>query len=307
MRTQDDASHTHPEWLRVRREARQAIALAGISGRLPTTVSEPISATDSKEPSGEIKTPGFIEGMRYETSSIRGTLKRASQSILSLFLSSEHLIFINQSLLEVKRQFIRLHETSHGVLPCRRPICLEVEDAKNESNFGSANIFERKAISFTSEGLFQFGLFSAGLAEVDFRKCAPPNGAKSLRASIYSCMRQYDSKSQRECSATVLDLLSSSQIGIGVGCRCHVQTASFTNHFRAMHCPDRFSPDGQITQLTLIGRRRASGVQRLRVRDRDDESVSDQIETLSIGYNAIVLTFTDNSARSFLILRTILT
>lgn len=59
MRKPDDYTLSNHELLRVRREARRALEIAGVSGRLPTPVPEVMPAAEIEESGSEVLTPSF--------------------------------------------------------------------------------------------------------------------------------------------------------------------------------------------------------------------------------------------------------
>lgn len=214
---------------------------------------------------------------------------------MGLFLSSERLIFIDQSLLEVKKQFIRLHETAHGFLPWQRPMYLMVEDSKDELDPDTADLFEREANVFASEVLFQLDDFSERLVDVDFSIWAPVREAKVFGASNYSSIRQYVSKNHRDCAVVVLNPPKPSVNGFEASLRRCVQSSTFSDRFGLVHWPNAFGPDDQVGKLEPLGKRRASGVQPFLMRDRNGDAVECQAEAFSTGHNVFVLICTNDS------------
>lgn len=295
MRKPDDYTLSNHELLRVRREARRALEIAGVSGRLPTPVPEVMPAAEIEESGSEVLTPSFLGSLRNDVLSLGGLVKRAAHKVMGLFLSSERLIFIDQSLLEVKKQFIRLHETAHGFLPWQRPMYLMVEDSKDELDPDTADLFEREANVFASEVLFQLDDFSERLVDVDFSIWAPVREAKVFGASNYSSIRQYVSKNHRDCAVVVLNPPKPSVNGFEASLRRCVQSSTFSDRFGLVHWPNAFGPDDQVGKLEPLGKRRASGVQPFLMRDRNGDAVECQAEAFSTGHNVFVLICTNDS------------
>lgn len=297
MRRPDDCSLTQSELLRVRREAQRALDVAGASGRFPTPVEEIMSAAEVKESDSEVLTPSFLDRLRKDVLNFGGAVKKAAQKVMGLFLSSERLIFIDQSLLQVKKQFIRLHETAHGFLPWQRPMYLMVEDSRDELDPDTADLFEREANVFASEVLFQLDTFSERLVEADFSIWTPVREAKIFGASNYSGIRQYVSKNHRDCAVVVLNPPQLSPNGFEASLRRCVQSSTFSDRFGEVRWPDTYGPDDQIGKMVPLGKRRASGVKLFWMRDRNGDAVECQAEAFSTGHNVFVLICTADSLR----------
>ena len=303
MRKTDDCSLTPMQFQRVRAEARRAIELAGVSGQLPTPVTEIMSAANLKESKSQALTPGFLASVRKEAYALGGALKKAAGKVLGVFLSSENLIFIDHSLLQVKKQFIRLHETAHGFLPWQRPAYLLVEDGAEQLEPETADLFDREANVFASEVLFQLDLFSDEVAECDFSIWVPVKASRNFGASIYSSVRQYVSKNHRDCTVVVLNPPVPTSDGFEVNLRRSLQSQAFSQRFGEVQWPDVFGPDDQIGKLIPLGKRRSSGVRTFWMRDRNGAAVECQAEAFSTGHNVFVLICTSDSLRRSPLLR----
>lgn len=297
MRKPDDCSLSNPELLRVRREARRVLEIAGVSGRLPTPVAEIMSAAEVEESDSEVLTPSFLDRLRKDISNFGGVVKKAAHKVMGLFLSSERLIFIDRSLLQVKKQFIRLHETAHGFLPWQRPMYLMVEDSKDELDPDTADLFEREANVFASEVLFQIDAFSERLVDTDFSIWAPVKEAKVFGASNYSSIRQYVAKNHRDCAVVVLNPPKPSSNGFEASLRRCVQSSTFSDRFGIVDRPDAFGPDDQIGKLVPLGKRRASGVKLFWMRSQNGDAIECQAEAFTTGHNVFILICTADSLR----------
>ena len=113
---------------------------------------------------------------------------------MGLFHASEGLVFLNQSLMAVKKRFVGFHEAGHGFLPGQRPMYAIVEDCEKALDGATADLFDRKANVFASEVLFQLDTFREMTEGEPFEIWTP----STLRAALMRRItRQSDNTSPR--------------------------------------------------------------------------------------------------------------
>jgi Zn-dependent peptidase ImmA (M78 family) len=130
---------------------------------------------------------------------------------LGLFHASEGLVFLNQSLMAVKKRFVGFHEAGHGFLPWQRPMYAIVEDCEKALDGATADLFDREANAFASEVLFQLDTFREMTEGEPFEIWTPVNVARRFNASNYAAIRQYVSKNHRACALSCLTCRNSSK------------------------------------------------------------------------------------------------
>jgi hypothetical protein len=130
MQRPDDSSLTPGQLARVRKEAERALREAGALGIFPTPVDRIMAVARVEEVKEDVLNPGFIAKLRAKAAEAGHLVKRAVTKVLGLFHASEGLVFLNQSLMAVKKRFVGFHEAGHGFLPWQRPIYAIVEDCE---------------------------------------------------------------------------------------------------------------------------------------------------------------------------------
>lgn len=197
-------------------------------------------------------------------------MKRALSKVMGLFHASAGLVYLDQSLIEVKKRFVRLHESAHGFLPWQRPLYAVVEDCDKSLDPEAADLFDREANVFASEVLFQLDTFRDMAEGKPFEVWTPIRLAKSFNASIYASMRQYVSKNHRACAVVVLDM---PEIVEGDGFRANlrrpVQSVSFTETFGDNLWKAYYTPADDIGRLIPQGKVKSSGKRNLVLVDRN--------------------------------------
>lgn len=117
MRKPDDCSLTVAQTAKVRKEAERALREAGAFGVYPTPIADIMVVAKVEEVKENVLNESFIAKLRVIAGS---SIKKALSKVIGLFHASEGLIFIDHSLMEVKKRFVRLHESAHGFLPWQR-------------------------------------------------------------------------------------------------------------------------------------------------------------------------------------------
>lgn len=270
MQKPDDCNLTPGQLANIRKEAERALREAGALGFFPTPIDRIMSVANVEEVPEDLLSPGLLAKIRNTAEKAGGILKRALSKVMGLFHASAGLVYLDQSLIEVKKRFIRLHESAHGFLPWQRPLYAVVEDCDKSLDPEAADLFDREANVFASEVLFQLDAFRDAAEGKPFEVWTPVRLAKNFNASIYACMRQYVSKNHRACAVVVLDM---PEIVEGDGFRANlrrpVQSASFTETFGDKLWKAYYTPADDIGRLIPQGKMRSSGKRTLVLIDRN--------------------------------------
>lgn len=291
MRRPDDCTLTPGQLAKIRKEAERALQEAGALGLFPTPVERIMSVANVQEVPEDVLAPGLLDRIRAGAEKAGGVLKRALSKIRGLFHAAAGLIYLDQSLIEVKKRFVRLHESAHGFLRWQRPLYAVVEDCDKALDPDTADLFDREANVFASEVLFQLDTFRDIAESQSFEIWTPVRLAKKFNASIYASVRQYVSKNHRACAVLVLEM---PQFVDGEGFRADVrrivQSTSFTekfgdNFWTATH----FTPSDQIGRMIPLGKMRSSGKQHLTLIDRNGDTHECIAESFTQRHQVFVL------------------
>lgn len=260
MRRPDDCSLTPSQFARVRAEAERALREAGALGVFPTPVDAIMTVARVEEVKDDVLNPHFIDKLRLSAGKAGGALKRAVGKVMGLFHASAGLVFLDQTMMAVKKRFVRLHESGHGFLPWQRPMYALVEDCENALEPDAAELFDREANVFAAEVLFQLDSFRDIAEGEKFSIWTPVKLARKFDASIYACVRQYVSKNHRACAVVVLNMPTFVEgDGFRATLRRPIQSDNFTKLFGAHDWKTAYTPDDDIGALIPINGRRSSG------------------------------------------------
>lgn len=272
MQKPDDCSLNPHQFARVRSEAERALREAGALGVFPTPIDQIMAVAKVQEVKEDVLNLGFIAKLRSTVEQAGGALKRAVSKVMGLFHASAGLIFLDQSLVAVKKRFVRLHEAGHGFLPWQRPMYALVEDCEKALDDEAAQLFDREANVFAAEVLFQLHTFRDMAEGHNFSIWTPVKLAKKFDASIYACVRQYVSKNHRACAVVILN---PPELIVGDGFRATlrraIQSESFTATFGQHNWQQVYTPADNIGALVPVNGYKSSGKRTLVLFDRNGD------------------------------------
>ena len=272
MRRPDDCTLTPPQLARVRAEAERALREAGALGVFPTPVDRIMAVAKVEEVKEDVLNSGFITGLRSTVEQAGGALKRAINKVMGLFHASAGLVFLDQTLVAVKKRFFRLHEAGHGFLPWQRPMYALVEDCDKALDEEAAALFDREANVFAAEVLFQLDHFRDVAEGEKFSIWTPVKLAKTFDASIYACVRQYVSKNHRACAVVVLNMPELVEgDGFRAKLRRAIQSDRFTATFGTYAWQSVYTPDDEIGRLVPVNGYKSSGKRALVLTDQNGD------------------------------------
>jgi hypothetical protein len=201
-------------------------------GVFPTPVDQIVAYTDlSLERGVDLSKaePSFFDASRE----FFGKVKR---KVLGMIDFREKTIHLDKSQKPERQNFIKLHETGHGVIPCQRDLlgCMDDEDTIVPE---IKELFERQASYFASGALFQLDRFDEEASKL-------PLGIRSARAlaekfggSKQAAIRRYVERSPKRCALLVFHKPDRNG-KIVARVRNYFESEAFTKAFGGMTWPD---------------------------------------------------------------------
>ena len=283
----DDSSLTRQQYLRVSKEAQHLLQKADGLGIFPTPVTEIVEASKVTIASENVLDEGFLRTFRRKAGS---ALKKAISKVIGLFDARERLIFIDHNVFNVKKTFLKLHETAHATLPWQSGLYALIEESERELDPCTAELFDREANVFATEVLFQLDSFIKEADECPFGIKTPIDLSRKYGASIYASVRRYVAKNSRDC---VVLILNPPELVEGMGFRASlrrvVSSPSFRKKFGEIDWPNYFTPDDEIGAMVPIGGRRMSGSREISIVDRNGTCHECRAESFTNTYQVFVL------------------
>jgi hypothetical protein len=284
----DDSSLTPAQYARIRAEADRALRASCGMGRFPTNVTAIMSEARVVEIDEDVLgDAGFLAKMRKKAGA---ALKSALSKVLGLFDARDGFVFIDRTMKLVKQTFVRLHESAHAILPWQRKMYAVVEDCERSLDSEVADLFDREANVFAAEVLFQLDSFSRESADSEFGIFVPVRLSKKYGASVYAAVRQYVSKSHRNCAVLILDPpVIVPNDGFHANLRRVVTSKGFKEKFSTCQWKESFTPDDRIGKMVPIGTRRFSGRRRIVLLDDNGLRHECMAEAFKTGPQVFVL------------------
>ena len=161
-------------------------------------------------------------------------LLRALGKVRGLLVRKEKKVYLDLNQLDSRKNFVKLHEVGHDVLPWQQK-CFDVLDDDDESlNFDTHEEFEAEANFFASVTLFQHDRFTSAINKYPLDIDTPIQLSTLFGASIHATLRRYVEYSNNRCALLVLEKPSR----CGALLRNKFQSLSFTNTFGEMGIPN---------------------------------------------------------------------
>jgi hypothetical protein len=227
--------------------ARNVLVGSKAWGKLPTPVDQIVSYTELQIANGVDLSkvdPGFFTTKLH-------TLQRAVSKVLGAIQLREKTIYLDLSQKPARQNFIKLHETGHGVLPWQRDTYVWLDDELSLDPETDV-LFESQASWFASSTLFQLERFEDEAAKLPLSIKAPLALAKGFGGSRHACLRRYVEKSPKRCALLVLHPPQKNG-SYGAAVRNYFQSPSFTAEFGVIKWPETCGWDFQFVKETKFG------------------------------------------------------
>ncbi len=217
-------------------------------------------------------------------------VKTALSKIRGIYDASDSLIHIDDSVVQSKQTFLKLHETGHHDLPWHKKMFRIFQDCDQTLAPDIADQFEREANNFARFALFKGDRYQQMAADLTFELKTPMELAKIFGASLYSSVREFARTNARACVVYVLEQPEFVQ---GVGFRAEVRRIEASPRFQAEFGNPQESaitPDHTIGTLVPIGRKmtRPTTLTLTDLNGDQHECVGEAFDTT---YNILVLVY----------------
>ncbi|MDB5138186.1 MAG: uncharacterized protein JWR12_102 [Mucilaginibacter sp.] len=166
-------------------------------------------------------------------------LRSALSKIRGLFDRSENTIYLDLSLPDQKKNFVKLHEVAHGILPWQNQTTEFLDDDKT-LDFSHGEEFEAEANMFASSTLFQLDYFEDEMDKLEFGIKSAMVLARKFGGSNHATIRRYVEKSNNRCSLLVLKDISPKGQVANCKFRDYFQSPKFTKQFGIINWPQEF-------------------------------------------------------------------
>jgi Zn-dependent peptidase ImmA (M78 family) len=155
--TRPDDSTLNPDDLRaVEDRARKLLERAEAWGTFPTPIGNILASAEIQvAPTSVFGAARILSYIRNKGSDVAHRLKSALSKVFGLYDANSRIIHIDDSVVESKQNFLKLHETGHHELPTHRKLFSWFQECEKTLAPEIADQFEREANNFARFALFQ--------------------------------------------------------------------------------------------------------------------------------------------------------
>ena len=207
--TRHDDSTLDPEDLRaVEEQAHRLLDRADAWDRYPVPVDDILSAAWVRlAPTSAFDAAAIVSYLKEKTADAGARIKSAISKVFGLYDAAEAVIHVDDTVVEAKQTFLKLHETGHHDMPVHRKMFRIFQDCKKTLAPDVADHFEREANNFARFLLFKGRTFAEHAADCPFEIKTPMTLARTFGASVYAAAREFARTNPRACVLFVLEPL----------------------------------------------------------------------------------------------------
>ena len=132
-------------------------------------------------------------------------LKSAVEKVRGLFDVKKRVIYLDLSQSDNRKNFVKLHETAHGILPWQKKVHEIIGDNDLTLSADQNEELEAEANYFASLTLFQHDRFDMELSKLGLGIDAAIHLSKHFGASIHAALRRYVDCSKNRCALLILN------------------------------------------------------------------------------------------------------
>jgi hypothetical protein len=202
----DDSSLSHAEREFVESRAKMLLQRADAWGVVPVPIDDLLSAANLKVAPTSIFDPRAIAAYAIAKGKQAANLvKQAIGKVLGILDAHEEVIHIDDTVLESRQRFLKLHETGHFELPHQRKIFRFFEDSQEELDPSIADKFEREANNFARFAIFNGNAYAERAADLPLSFSSAKKMQRGFKVSLYAGLREYARTHRHVCIAMAIE------------------------------------------------------------------------------------------------------
>lgn len=232
----------------------------------------------------------FLDNIREKAGEGFKILQEGLENLRGLFDRTENTIYISETRHLGRKNFVKLHETGHGVLPWQNAV-ISAFDNSATLNPDFEDQFEEEANYFASITLFQHNRFDREMKKVDFGLPGVIALSKKFGSSVHASFRNYIFKTNKRCILLVLDPIQNKKLNEPICSKRNLfHSKPFFEEFGKINLPEKFGYTWDFIQRYLSKTAFIiNGETTLTLEDGDQLNCNYHL--FKNGYNAFVLIF----------------
>ncbi len=176
-----------------------------------------------------------------------------TRKVLGMIDLREKTIYLDQSQKPARKNFVKLHEVGHGVIPWQREL-LGCQDDENTIVPEVKEEFEREASFFSSASLFQLDRFNEEAAKLPLSINSARVLANKFGGSVQATLRRYVERSPKRCALLVFH--KTQRDGpFPAEVRNYFESPAFTKAFGGLIWPDKCGLEFEFVKDMQRGRK----------------------------------------------------
>jgi hypothetical protein len=287
----DDSTLSPHDLLAIERRAAHLLDRADAWDSFPVPIDDLLAAANVKVAAHSLFNPAnvlaYLKGKAGEAVS---NIKSAVSKVLGIYDAAENLIHIDQSVVESKQTFLKLHETGHHDIPTHKKLFRFFQDCEKTLAPEIADQFEREANNFARFALFKGDAFMTHAADHAFEIKTPIKLAKKFGASIYASTREFARTNPRACVVYILEPVEFVE---GDGARAEVRriepSSKFLSQF-GLPKDTEITLDHPLGAVLPIGRKMTRPTT-LSIKDKNGVVHECVAEAFDTTYNVLILLY----------------
>lgn len=258
----DDSSLSRAEREMVEAAARNLLERSDAWGVIPVPIEDLLSTANLRVAAYSVFDPRAIAAYALAQGKKAAALvKRAIGKIFGVLDAHEEIIHIDDTVLESRQRFLKLHETGHFQLPHQRKLFRFFEDSDKELDPNIADKFEREANNFARFALFNGSSYADRAADLPLAFSSVKKIHKTFKVSLYAGLREYTRTHRHVCIAMAIEKPTLCPTnGLSAEIRRAETSLAFEEQFGRPRLPFitkkhpfwRLVPIGRATKPTLV-------------------------------------------------------
>ncbi len=287
----DDSSLDPADLRAVEGQARRLLDRADAWNEFPVPVNDILSAAKVHVAQvGAFDPAAIISYVKGKTADTGIRIKAAISKVFGVYDAAAAVIHIDDTVVEAKQTFLKLHEVGHHDLPWHRKVFRFFQDCRKTLDPTVADQFEREANNFARFLLFKDRTFADNAADCPLEIKTPITLARRFGASVYASVREYARTNPKPCLVLVLNRL---EVAESTGPRATVRRIEPSPSFLARFgrpSIEAVTPDHPLWPVVPI-RRRMTRPMSLPLTDSNGLPHECIAEAFDTTYNILILLY----------------
>lgn len=287
----DDSTLSRHDLQIIEARAHRLLSEADAWNRFPVPIDDILAAAKVTVASHSMfDAANILAYLKGKAASAETNIKSAVSKILGIYDAGDNIIHIDQTVIQSKQNFLKLHETGHHDIPTHKKLFRFFQDCEKTLAPDIADQFEREANNFARFALFKGDTYRQYAADCAFEIKTPIKLAKKFGASVYASVREFARTNPRACIVYVLEPV---QFVEGDGFRAEIRRVEASPKFRAefgVPSDTAITLDHHLGPIVPIGRK-MTRPRTLSIVDKNGATHECVAEAFDTTYNVLILLY----------------